>query len=73
MLEKLKMLDSLNFNDVLELKQAIIAYDLGLTVESITLDQIDRVENAFDFYWNNDDLPFVDERILDEAYFGEME
>lgn len=71
MLEKLKMLESYNIDEILELKTAIIAYDLGLTSTEITFEQIDRVEEAMNFYWNCDELPFVDERILDVAYFGE--
>ena len=46
MLEKLKMLESYNIDEILELKTAIIAYDLGLTSTEITFEQIDRVEEA---------------------------
>ena len=66
MLEKLKMIESLDFSEMLELKQALLAYDLGLESNTITFEQIDKVENAFDFYYENDDLTyFVDERIID--------
>lgn len=71
MLEKMKMIESLDFDEILELKQALLAYDLGLESSSIKLEEIDKVESAFDFYYENDDLTyFVDERIID-AYNGE--
>ena len=73
MLEKLKELESYNIDEILELKTAIMAYDLGLTSTGITFDQIDRVKKAMDFYWDCDELAFVDERILDVAYFGDDE
>ena len=66
MLEKLKMIESLDFSEMLELKQALLAYDLGLESNTITFEQIDKVENAFNFYYEKDDLTyFVDERIID--------
>ena len=66
MLEKMKMIESLDFDEILELKQALLAYDLGLESSSIRLEEIDKVESAFDFYYENDDLTyFVDERIID--------
>ena len=73
MLEKLKELESYNIDEILELKKAIIAYDLGLTSYGITFEQIDKIKEAFMFYWTNDELSFVDERILDVAYFGDDE
>ena len=72
MLEKMKMIESLDFDEILELKQALLAYDLGLESSSIRLEEIDKVENAFDFYYENDDLTyFVDERIIDAYNEGE--
>lgn len=72
MLEKMKMIESLDFDEILELKQALLAYDLGLESSSIKLEEIDKVENAFDFYYNNDDLTyFIDERIIDA--YNDME
>ena len=66
MLEKMKMIESLDFDEILELKKALLAYDLGLESSSIKLEEIDKVESAFDFYYENDDLTyFVDERIID--------
>lgn len=72
MLEKMKMIESLDFDEILELKQALLAYDLGLESSSIRLEEIDKVESAFDFYYDNDDLTyFVDERIIDAYNEGE--
>lgn len=74
MLEKMKMLEKLKVEEILELKKALIAYDLGLEADTVTIEEIEKVENAFDFYWNNDDLSyFVDERIIDEYNNSEEE
>ncbi len=72
MLEKLKMIESLDFSEMLELKQALLAYDLGLESNTITFEQVDKVENAFNFYYENDDLTyFIDERVIDA--YNDME
>jgi len=72
MLEKMKMLEKMNLDEVLELKEALIAYDLGLESNNITLQEIEKVQNAFNFYWENDDLTyFIDERIID--VYNDME
>ena len=66
MIEKLKKIENLDFNEMLELKQALLAYELGLESNSITFEQINKVENAFNFYYENDDIAyFIDERIID--------
>lgn len=66
MLEKLKMIENLSYEETIELKQALLAYDLGLTSKTISLGEIEKVESAFDFYYENDDLTyFIDERIID--------
>lgn len=72
MFEKLKVLVNMDYNEMVELKQALLAYDLGFEEpENMTLEEIERVEKAFDFYYENDDLTyFIDERIVD-AYNGE--
>ena len=72
MFEKLKVLVNMDYDEMVELKQALLAYDLGFEEpENITLEEIERVEKAFDFYYENDDLTyFIDERIID-AYNGE--
>ena len=51
---------------MMELKTALLAYDLGLNSNEITLEEIDNVESAIEFYYDTDDLTFfVDERIID--------
>ena len=72
MFEKLKVLVNMDYDEMVELKQALLAYDLGFEEpENMTLEEIERVEKAFDFYYENDDLAyFIDERIID-AYNGE--
>ena len=66
MIEKLKKIENLDFNEILELKQALLAYELGLESNTITFEQINKVENAFNFYYENDDIAyFIDERIID--------
>lgn len=72
MFEKLKVLVNMDYDEIVELKQALLAYDLGFEEpENMTLEEIERVEKAFDFYYENDDLAyFIDERIID-AYNGE--
>ena len=67
MFEKLKVLVDMDYDEMVELKQALLAYDLGFEEpENMTLEEIERVEKAFDFYYENDDLTyFIDERIID--------
>lgn len=66
MIEKLKKIENLDFNEMLELKQALLAYELGLESNTITFEQINKIENAFNFYYENDDIAyFIDERIID--------
>ena len=67
MFEKLKVLVNMDYDEMVELKQALLAYDLGFEEpENMTLEEIERVEKAFDFYYENDDLTyFIDERIID--------
>jgi len=73
MFEKLKMLVEMDYDEIVEFKQALLAYDLGFEEpENMTLEEIERVEKAFDFYYNNDDLTyFIDERIVDA--YNDME
>ena len=72
MIEKLKKIENLDFNEMLELKQALLAYELGLESNTITFEQINKVENAFNFYYENDDIAyFIDERIIDTYNEGE--
>lgn len=73
MFEKLKMLVNMDYDEIVELKQALLAYDLGFeNPENMTLEEVERVEKAFDFYYNNDDLTyFIDERIID--VYNDME
>lgn len=66
MIEKLKELEKLSYDEMMELKTALLAYDLGLNSNEITLEEIDNVESAIEFYYDTDDLTFfVDERIID--------
>ena len=66
MLGKLKELENLSYDEMMELKTALLAYDLGLNSNEITLEEIDNVESAIEFYYDTDDLTFfVDERIID--------
>ena len=73
MFEKLKVLVDMDYDEMVELKQALLAYDLGFEEpENMTLEEIERVEKAFDFYYENDDLTyFIDERIVDA--YNDME
>lgn len=66
MIEKLKELEKLSYDEMMELKTALLAYDLGLNSNEITLEEIDNAESAIEFYYDTDDLTFfVDERIID--------
>lgn len=73
MLEKLKMLVKMDYDEIIELKQALLAYDLGFEEpKNMTLKEIEKVEKTFDFYYSNDDLTyFIDERIIDA--YNDME
>ena len=73
MFEKLKMLVELDYEEMVELKKAMLAYDLGFEEpDFMTLEEIDRIDAAFNFYFDNDDLSyFIDERIVDA--YNDME
>lgn len=73
MFEKLKMLVDMDYDEIVELKKAFLAYDLGFEEpENMTLEEIDKIDAAFDFYFDNDDMSyFIDERIVDA--YNDME
>ena len=68
MLDKLKMIENMaeNFDELMEFKKAFLAYEMGLYSNSITLEQIDALDVAIEYYYDQDDISFfTDERIVD--------
>lgn len=68
MLDKLKMIENMaeNFDELMEFKKAFLAYEMGLYSNSITLEQIDALDVAIEYYYDQDDISFfTDERIID--------
>ena len=67
---------SKNFDELMEFKKAFLAYEMGLYSNSITLEQIDALDVAIEYYYDQDDISFfTDERIVDafDACFNNEE
>ena len=58
MIEKMKMLENMNLTDLKELKTAILAYDLSLNSNEITLKEIDAIEETMEYYWDEDGITY---------------
>lgn len=69
MLEKMKMIEEIarDFKELTEFKQALLAYEMGIRSDEITVNQIDAIEDAINDYYDRDEICyFIDERIVDE-------
>ena len=69
MLEKLKMIEEIarDFKELTEFKQALLAYEMGIRSDEITINQADAIEDAIEDYYDRDEICyFIDERIVDE-------
>ena len=65
MIEKMKMLENMSLADLKELKTAILAYDLSLNSNEITLKEIDAVEETMEYYWDEDGIThFISEDLV---------
>lgn len=72
MLEKLKELENMEVYDIKELKTALLAYDLGLTSDEISIMEIDAVEEAIQVYYDNDAiLSFINPEIIEQYNVSE--
>ena len=59
MIEKLKEIEKMSLNELKEFKQAVLAYDLGLSADTMTVEQIDAIEKTINWYFNDDDAEFI--------------
>ena len=69
MLEKLKMIEEIarDFKDLTEFKEALLAYEMGIRSDEITINQYDAIDDAIEDYYDRDEICyFIDERIVDE-------
>ncbi len=69
MLEKMKMIEEIarDFKELTEFKQALLAYEMGIRSDEITVNQADAIEDAINDYYDRDEICyFIDERIVDE-------
>ena len=69
MLEKLKMIEEIarDFKELTEFKQALLAYEMGIRSDEITINQYDAIVDAIEDYYDRDEICyFIDERIVDE-------
>jgi hypothetical protein len=69
MLEKLKMIEEIarDFKELTEFKQALLAYEMGIRSDEITINQADAIADAINDYYDRDEICyFIDERIVDE-------
>ena len=69
MLEKLKMIEEIarDFKELTEFKQALLAYEMGIRSDEITINQADAIVDAIEDYYDRDEICyFIDERIVDE-------
>lgn len=65
MIEKLKEIEKMSIDELLEFKQAVLAYDLGFSSDTITLEQINAVEKTIEWYYNDDDAEFISSETFD--------
>lgn len=66
MLEKLKNIEEMDIANIIELKQALLAYDFGFDSDTITIKQCEDIEKTIDWYYNNDDAEFISSDLFDE-------
>lgn len=66
MLEKLKNIEGMDIANILELKQALLAYDLGFSSDTITIKQCEDIEKTIDWYYNDDDAEFISSDLFNE-------
>ena len=69
MLEKLRMIEEIarDFNELTEFKKALLAYEMGIRSDEITINQYDAIDDAIADYYDRDEICyFIDERIVDE-------
>lgn len=65
MLEKLKEIENLDLDEMTELKQAILAYDLGLETDTITIQEAENIETAIEAYYEVESIyNYVNEDII---------
>lgn len=66
MLEKLKNIEEMDIANIIELKQALLAYDFGLDSDTITIKQCEDIEKTIDWYYNTDDAEFISSDLFNE-------
>lgn len=66
MLEKLKNIEEMDIANIIELKQALLAYDFGLNSDTITIKQCEDIEKTIDWYYNNDNAEFISSDLFNE-------
>ena len=67
MLEKLKDIEEMDIANIIELKQALLAYDFGLDSDTITIKQCEDIEKTIDWYYNNDEAEFISSDLFNEC------
>ena len=73
MLEKMRWLEGLTIAEMVELKSAILAHDLSLTADTITVGEAEAIDIAMNFYYDADYITsFVNPEVV-EVYDNSKE
>lgn len=69
MMKELKRIEKMDYQDILDLKKALLAYDLGIVSNEIKDTEKDNLDNVIDYYYENDDITFfINEKLIDYYY-----
>lgn len=69
MMKELKRIEKMGYQDILDLKKALLAYDLGIVSNEIKDTEKDNLDNVIDYYYKNDDITFfINEKLIDYYY-----
>lgn len=69
MMKELKRIEKMDYQDILDLKKALLAYDLGIVSNEIKDTDKDNLDNVIDYYYKNDDITFfINEKLIDYYY-----
>ena len=69
MMKELKRIEKMDYQDILDLKRALLAYDLGIVSNEIKDTEKDNLDNVIDYYYKNDDISFfINEKLIDYYY-----
>lgn len=65
MFEKLKEIENMSTNEIVELQQAMLAYDLNLSSDTMTLEEADCIKSTIEAYYEDAEcIYFINQKII---------